>query len=82
MAEAERKEEAVQGPRVGIVIDFFPTTGKMSFSAPRDPIITLGMLSMAQRETYRIIGEDAVPAVLAPKIQVATQLPPNLTKPG
>jgi hypothetical protein len=66
MADDAKKVEAPE--EVLVVIRFIPKTGQMNFTAPRDPIIALGMLDMARREVYRQVDANQVPA--GPKIEI------------
>jgi hypothetical protein len=64
MAEEAKKSEAALAPEeVLVVIRFIPKTGQMNFTAPRDPIIALGMLDMARREVYRQVDANQAPKI-------------------
>ena len=78
MAEEAKKADGGAPEEVLVVIRFIPKTGQMNFTAPRDPIIALGMLDMARREVYRQVDANQAPAV-RPKIEVvpAGALPPS-----
>jgi hypothetical protein len=61
MDEEAKKSEAPE--EVLVVIRFIPKTGQMNFTAPRDPIIALGMLDMARREVYRQVDANTAPKI-------------------
>ena len=49
-SDIEKSKEENKAPQtISILISFDPNTGSYNFSLPRDPLIALGMISMAQR---------------------------------
>ena len=62
---------------VTLMVQFTPKTGQMQFQTPRDPIVALGMLGMAQRECFRLIDGNSAPAA---KIEVVAGMPEALKK--